>query len=118
MPVGAQPPVPLPESEAFTLGQVLVQPLTDDRYRLLHREDVALSETLQVFRTAEDALEIARQDDEGNYRPLKTAPHLRRGWQLELSNPNELRRAHEFFYPGRLAVLEARLANRLVTTPL
>jgi len=118
MPVGAQPPVPLPESEAFTLGQVLVQPLTDDRYRLVHREDAALSETLQVFRHAEDALEIARQDDEGNYRPLKTAPKLRRGWQLELSNPNELRRALEFFYPGRLAVLEARLANRLVTTPL
>ena len=73
---------------------------------------------MQNFHSAEDAFEIARLDDDGNYRPLKTAPNLRHGWQLELTGEENLRQAFDFFYPGRLAVLAALNANRLETTPL
>ncbi len=38
---------------------------------------------LEIFRNPEDAIEIARYDDDGNYRPLKTAPNLRHGWRME-----------------------------------
>jgi len=61
---------------------------------------------------------ISRADDAGNYRPLKTAPNLRHGWQLELETMEDLRRALDCFYPGRLAMLAAQQTGRLGLTPL
>jgi sirohydrochlorin cobaltochelatase len=101
----------------FSVGQVLVQPQRDGGFWLCHRDDQQ-SEHLAVFGDAEDAREIARVDDEGNYRPLKTAPNLRRGWRLELQTLTELEQALDYFYPGRLAVLDAWEEQRLQTTAL
>src|SRR5947199_7086170 len=64
------------------------------------------------------AVEIAKYDDAGNYRPLKTAPNLRHGWRLELATLDELRRALDYFYPGRLAVFAAWKNEQLRITPL
>jgi sirohydrochlorin cobaltochelatase len=84
---------------------------------LLHRDD-EFREELQVFRRPEDVLEITRYDDSGNYRPLKTAPNLRHGWRLDLATLDELNRALDYFYPGRLAVFAAWKNGHLRTTPL
>ena len=84
---------------------------------LNHRED-ASRENLEVHYSPNDAIELAKYDDEGNYRPLKTAPNLRHGWRLELADLAALKVALDFFYPGRLAALTAWEANRLTTTPL
>ncbi len=73
---------------------------------------------LQTFRNAQDAIEIAKYDDSGNYRPLKTAPNLRHGWRLELDTLEELRCALDYFYPGRLAIFAAWKRDQLQTTPL
>ncbi|HEU5246856.1 MAG TPA: DR2241 family protein [Candidatus Udaeobacter sp.] len=64
------------------------------------------------------AIAIARYDDAGNYRPLKTAPNLRHGWRMELGTREELRSALDHFYPGRLAVFVAWQRDQLRTTPL
>ena len=53
-----------------------------------HRDDASLDQ-LQTYQNAEDAVEIAKYDDAGNYRPLKTAPNLRHGWRLELATVEE-----------------------------
>src|SRR5207248_9055966 len=82
-----------------------------------HRDDERLDE-LRPFRTAEDAIELAKYDDAGNYRPLKTAPNLRHGWRLELDTSEELKRALDYFYPGRLAVFAAWKKQQLQTTSL
>ena len=71
-----------------------------------------------MYREAEDAIEIAKYDDAGNYRPLKTAPNLRHGWRLELTTGEELRRALDYFYPGRLAAFAAWKSGDLKTTAL
>ena len=84
---------------------------------LLHRDDASLDQ-LQTYRDAEDAIEIAKYDDAGNYRPLKTAPNLRHGWRLELATVEELRRALDYFYPSRLAVFAAWKSGYLKTTAL
>jgi sirohydrochlorin cobaltochelatase len=63
-------------------------------------------------------VEIAKYDDAGNYRPLKTAPNLRRGWRLTLKTLEELERALDYFYPGRLAVFAAWKTSQLRTTSL
>jgi sirohydrochlorin cobaltochelatase len=101
----------------FYFGQILVQEIKTGRFVLLHRDDETLDQ-LQIFRSAEDAIDIAKHDDAGNYRPLKTAPNLRHGWRLELDTLEELRRALDYFYPGRLAVFAASKRGKLQTTPL
>ena len=101
----------------FCLGQILVRKIPIGRFVLSHRDDETL-DTLKSFRSAEDAIDIAKYDDAGNYRPLKTSPDLRHGWRLELDSVEELRRALDYFYPGRLAVFAAWKSNKLETTSL
>ena len=104
------------EAAHFCVGQIVVQK-SDDCFVVCQRDDETLDH-LQVFRRAEDAIEIAKYDDAGNYRPLKTAPNLRHGWRLELDTLEQLRRALDYFYPGRLAVFAAWKNGKLQTTPL
>jgi sirohydrochlorin cobaltochelatase len=102
---------------SFCFGQILIQKIATRRFVLSHRDDETLGQ-LQTFRDAEDAIEIAKYDDAGNYRPLKTAPNLRHGWRLQLQTLEELRRALDYFYPGRLAVFVAWKNGQLRTTSL
>jgi len=101
----------------FSFGQILVQKEEGAGFVVLHRDDKSLDD-LQTHRNAEEAIEIAKYDDAGNYRPLKTAPNLRHGWRLELATLEELRRSLDYFYPGRLAVFAAWKSAYLKTTPL
>ena len=98
-------------------GQILVRKTSTGEFVLSHRDQEA-ADASQLFRNAEDAIEIAKYDNTGNYRPLKTAPNLRHGWRLELDTLEELQRALDYFYPGRLAVFNAWKKGRLQTTPL
>ena len=104
-------------SVPFHFGQILVRRTCTGRFVLSHRDDKAANQ-LKTFRRAEDAIEIAKYDDVGNYRPLRTAPNLRHGWRLELETLKDLRRALDYFYPGRLAVFAAWKNDKLQTTPL
>jgi sirohydrochlorin cobaltochelatase len=101
----------------FYFGQILVRTRKGAGFVLLHRDDASLDQ-LQTFRDVEEAVEIAKYDDAGNYRPLKTAPNLRHGWRLELATVEKLRRALDYFYPGRLAVFAAWKSGELKTTLL
>jgi sirohydrochlorin cobaltochelatase len=101
----------------FSFGQILVQKREGAGFVLLHPDDESLDQ-LQTYQDAENAIEIAKYDDAGNYRPLKTAPNLRHGWRLKLATVEELRRALDYFYPGRLAVFAAWKSGCLKTTAL
>jgi sirohydrochlorin cobaltochelatase len=101
---------------SFCFGQILVRK-SGDRFVLCHRDDEPRN-SLETFRNAEDAIEIAKYDDAGNYRSLKTAPNLRHGWRMELGTMEELKRALDNFYPGRLAVFVAWQSGQLRTMPL
>ena len=100
----------------FCFGQILVRKTGDD-FVLCHRGDEA-RDNLEIFQHPEDAIEIARYDDAGNYRALKTAPNLRHGWRMELRTSDDLKRALDHFYPGRLAIFIAWKTGRLRTTLL
>jgi sirohydrochlorin cobaltochelatase len=103
-------------SDRCYLGQILIQK-TSDGLVLSHREDEARND-LQTCRNAEEAFEIAKYDDAGNCRPLKTAPNLRHGWRLTPQTLEELKRALDYFYPSRLAVFTAWKTGQLRTTNL
>jgi sirohydrochlorin cobaltochelatase len=101
----------------FYFGQILITRREATGFILSHRDDASLNQ-LQMDRDAENAIEIAKYDDAGNYRPLKTAPNLRHGWRLELATVEELRRALDYFYPSRLAVYATWKRGHLKTTAL
>jgi sirohydrochlorin cobaltochelatase len=99
------------------IGQIAIESGDDGAYALRHREDRGRTDLI-VSERADDAAELARFDDAGKYRPLKTAPTLRHGWELRVANLTELRLALDLFYPGRLAAFLAFERNELVATPL
>ena len=103
--------------DRYRFGQISIRKRNGGCFVLTHREEEDRKD-LQTFGNALDAAEIARSDDAGNYRPLKTAPNLRHGWRLELVDLSELRLALDLFYPGRLAIFTAWKETQLKTTPL
>lgn len=98
------------------VGQVRIR-AAGDGFVLCHRDD-ATRTGLRAYEDADAAVDLARLDDSGKYRPLKTAPNLSHGWSLRLKSADEVQRAIESFYPGRLAVLAAFSEQRLESTPL
>jgi sirohydrochlorin cobaltochelatase len=99
------------------IGQIAIECRDDASFALAHRDDATRND-LASYARADDAADLARFDDAGNYRPLKTAPNLRHGWQLSLENLAELRAALDLFYPGRLAAVFAFEKRELTATPL
>ncbi len=99
------------------IGQIAIETGEDGASLLRHREDKGRTD-LVVSERADDAADLARFDDAGKYRPLKTAPTLRHGWELRLANLAVLRLALDLFYPGRLAAFLAFEKTELITTPL
>lgn len=99
------------------IGEVAITAEPEGSFVLTHRDDIARDE-LEAHAGPEAALELARFDDDSNYRPLKTAPTLRHGWKLTVSDLTQLRLALDHFYPGRTAAFLAFNQNELSTTPL
>jgi sirohydrochlorin cobaltochelatase len=102
--------------ESCDIGQVAIR-TSGAGYILTHRDDQARHE-LRKCHSPVEATALAKSDDAGKYRPLKTAPNLKHGWQLEATTLAEVRRALEYFYPGRLGVLIAHHEGTLKATAL
>jgi hypothetical protein len=98
------------------IGEILIAQ-RGGAFSLRHREDETRAD-LQVFRSPNDATELARLDDAGNYRPLKTGPNLRHGWRLELLDLAALRLELDLFYSGRFAALAAWETEPAGTRPV
>ena len=105
--------------DTFVIGQILARSLAEGGYELRHRDDAAQpDDDLGTHTDPEDAAALALYDDAGAYRPLKTAPNLRRGWRLVVPDAEGLRLALELFYPARPGAWRAFRAGRLAVTPL
>jgi len=105
------------------MGEVVFSPGLPEQkfaYRLCHYRDAGshAARITQSFYQPEDALTIALYDERGDFRPLKTAPTLKRGWAMELKDIKELQQALDFFYPALLGVFFADQKNQLKTNNL
>jgi hypothetical protein len=98
------------------VGQLCIR-MDAQGFLFCHRDDIG-REDLRIHEGAGEATDIARFDDARKYRPLKTAPNLCHGWQLQVGSLPDARDALDHFYPGRLAVLLAHREGRLGVTPL
>ena len=100
------------------LGQIVAVP-QGGGYELRHRQDAERpGEELHLHDDPEDAAQLALYDDAGVYRPLKSAPNLRRGWRLVAADAGAFRLALDLFYPARIGAWQAYCHGRLGTTPL
>jgi sirohydrochlorin cobaltochelatase len=95
------------------IGEVL---LAQD-YSLRHVEDAALQD-LTLYTDPIAARDIARYDNQGNFRPLKSAPNLRRGWLLQTGSLQGMELALEFLYPAALGLWFSSIKETLFPTPL
>lgn len=95
------------------IGQILL----GSDFTLRHEADEGRDD-LVLHTSPADARVIARYDAEGNFRPLKTAPNLKRGWLLEAGSLEGMELALEFFYPAALGMWLSHLRGRLQPTPL
>ncbi|RQG90255.1 hypothetical protein EA462_09755 [Natrarchaeobius halalkaliphilus] len=81
----------------------------DDRrggrvYELRHvDDDGAQREDLEALDEPRDARDIATTDENGRYRPLKTAPTLESGWVFADLAGDDLVEAVDFLYPATIA---------------
>jgi sirohydrochlorin cobaltochelatase len=83
---------------------------------LCHRDDVGRNDLRNY--EIDDAPEVAKFDDAGSYRPLKTAPNLQHGWKIFARDLLQVEKVIDAIYPGRIAVLDAFKSGQLTTTSL
>lgn len=98
-------------------GFLICQVAVGADFTIHHVDDSNLS-TLTQYTDPHDASEIVRWDPAGNYRPLKGAPSLRRGWLLKLKSTAEIRLALDLIYPAAMGLWLAWLDGSIVPTPL
>ena len=86
-----------PEGRVF--GQVLARPAPAGGYALRHADD-ARADGLEESEDPRVAREIARLTGDGEHRPLKSSPNLRRGWEILASDARALAAAMNYLYPA------------------
>ena len=84
--------------EGRTFGQVHIRREPDGSYYLCHVEDK--DSDLRAAEDPREARQIGKLDAAGEYRPLKSAPNLRRDWALRLRNTGDLATAMNYLYPA------------------
>jgi sirohydrochlorin cobaltochelatase len=97
------------------IGQLEITPSAGG-FVLCHRDDIGRNDLKQ--HEINDAFEIAKFDNAGNYRPLKTAPTLRHGWRIFARDLLQIEQVIDAIYPGRLAMLHAFKSGQLTATSL
>ena len=88
---------------SLTLGQVHVTS-QGNGFLLRHVDDLAVSGQVTLHEGHEAARELAKLDEAGAFRPLKSAPNLKRGWALQVTGVEALRLALDHFYPAALGL--------------
>ncbi|MGI8648968.1 MAG: DR2241 family protein [Rubrobacter sp.] len=97
-------------------GEVRVtKTLASNGYTVHHRDDEPEA-TSEAYTDPRLAREVARLTEEGEYRPLKSSPNLRRGWRLDLRNDHELMTAMNYLYPAAVTHWHREREGRLEIT--
>ena len=85
--------------EGRTFGQVLIRSASPGGYYLRHEDDAQVT-NLELHDDPLTAREIAKLTGTGEYRPLKSSPNLRRGWELRVGDGRGLATAVNYLYPA------------------
>ena len=102
-------------ADGRVFGQVIVRPVLPFGYSLRHTDDVGEGD-LEVSEDPRAAREIAKLTEGGQYRPLKSSPNLRRGWELRVADAHALVTAMNYLYPAGVVHWHLHRAGRLHLT--
>jgi len=86
-------------TDGRVFGQVLIRRDAEGGYSLRHRDDAGTVE-LDVHQELREAREISKLTERGEYRPLKSSPNLRRGWELRVKDASGLAVTMSYLYPA------------------
>jgi sirohydrochlorin cobaltochelatase len=100
----------------LTIGQVLIRRHSEG-YRITHTADAGRSD-LPPTAGPVAAREAAKLDAAGEFRPLKSAPNLRQGWQVSVDNLAELGEALDYLYPAAIGLAKRASEGSLAPTAL
>lgn len=95
------------------IGQILL----GRDFTLRHSDDEGRDDLIRHTSPTE-ARVIARHNERGDFRSLKSAPDLRSGWLLETGSIEGMELALEFFYPSALGLWFSFLKGTLQVTSL
>jgi len=87
--------------EFLDFAEVRLTPETSG-YELRHGADAGRERSELLVLTYGDLRELAQTTATGAFRPIKTAPNLRRGWWCRAATEAELEEALDALYPGAL----------------
>jgi hypothetical protein len=92
---------------SLQIGEIIVRQITDAHFVVRHWLDAEPSKrahaALRIYTGPAATRDLVRFDREGRYRPLKGAPSLPAGWELQLDSIAAVKLALDFIYPGALA---------------
>jgi sirohydrochlorin cobaltochelatase len=98
----------------WKMGQIIIQ----TPYELRHIDDADNdSATLQEVNSLTELREWIRLDETGQFRPLRAAPNLRRGWIYGACDLAELRAALNYLYPAEVPNWNLWKDGHLSVTP-
>jgi hypothetical protein len=99
----------------FAWGEVCVK-RAGEGFQLSHAADASAEPTTLKEISGKDLRQRAMYTEEGQFRPLRSAPSLARGWYADLKDAAELELALNEIYPGSLSDwYAAQLSNPPVT---
>jgi sirohydrochlorin cobaltochelatase len=88
----------------WKIGEIVIRPAESGSFDLLHQDDLDGNPAgLRLLNSPEDLRELVLLNREGNFRPLRAAPNLRRGWLLHAPDRRSLQLAFDYLYPAGLA---------------
>ncbi len=96
-------------------AQVLIRRQAPDGYVLCHVDDAG-ADDLKVYEDPRAARELSKLTEKGEYRPLKSSPNLRRGWQLRVPDDGGLATAMNYLYPAAVVHWHLYREDRLEIT--
>ena len=102
----------------WKIGELVIRPTGGGSFHVLHHNDLGLDPaTLRILPSPGDLRELIRLDRDGQFRPLRAAPNMPRGWLIHAPNLETLQLALDYLYPGVLANWAKWLRIELPLTP-
>ncbi len=103
----------------LTFGELVLCLDAGGSYSARHRNDEgrAVSD-LADLDSVRALREMAKHDEAGEYRPLKTAPGLKSGWHTATDSPREFLQRLDAIYPGLFATWVAYDSGTFPPVPL
>jgi len=102
----------------WKIGEIVIRSAEEGSYHVLHQEDLKSDPaSLRRIVTLDDLRELIRLDRDGNFRPLRAAPNLPRGWLLHAPDLRGLQLAFDYLYPAALANWAQWRHDHLAMTP-